>query len=171
MFCSICGTQGAPADRFCPKCGSAMATAMTPPAPAPAAAPAVPASTGARTYAGFWLRFVASVIDWIAVAIINGLVSIFLTPVVGFFTALLSGWLYHALLESSERQATLGKMAMSIYVTDLGGQRISLGTATVRHFCKILSALLLMIGFIMAGFTAKKQALHDLLANTLVVRR
>ncbi len=65
----------------------------------------------------------------------------------------------------------LGKMAMKIYVTDLDGGRISFGTATIRHLCKIVSAFVLMIGFIMAGFTARKQALHDMLANTLVVRR
>lgn len=149
-------------------------------ATAGAAAPPPPVARGVETmepprnalqYAGFWLRFAASVIDWCAVTALNVLISIFLTPVVGFVGVLVAGWLYHALLESSERQATLGKMAMKIYVTDLDGGRISFGTATIRHLCKIVSAFVLMIGFIMAGFTARKQALHDMLANTLVVRR
>lgn len=79
-------------------------------------------------------------------------------------------WLYHALMESSAKQATLGRMALGIRVTDLNGNRIGFGRATGRYFAKILSALILGIGFLMAAFTAKKQALHDIPAGTLVVR-
>ena len=78
-------------------------------------------------------------------------------------------WLYYALLESSPSRATLGKMALGIVVTDLQGGRISFGRATGRHFAKYLSSLILMIGYLMAGFTRQKQALHDILAGTLVV--
>ena len=84
---------------------------------------------------------------------------------------LVGGWLYEALMESSRWQATLGKRAVGLRVVDLGGRHISFGRATARHFAKILSSLILNIGFIMAGFTEKKQALHDLIAGTLVVRR
>ena len=80
-------------------------------------------------------------------------------------------WLYHALFESSAKQATLGKMALGIIVTDMEGNRISFGRATGRHFGKILSGLILNIGYIIAGFTEKKQALHDILANCLVLSR
>jgi uncharacterized RDD family membrane protein YckC len=79
-------------------------------------------------------------------------------------------WLYYALMESSAKQATLGKMAIGIVVTDLDGHRISFGRATGRYFGKILSGLILGIGFLMAAFTEKKQALHDILASTLVVK-
>ena len=79
-------------------------------------------------------------------------------------------WLYSAYQESSESQATIGKRMLGIRVTDLSGNRISFGQATGRHFGKILSSLICSIGFIMAGFTEKKQALHDMLASTLVVR-
>jgi uncharacterized RDD family membrane protein YckC len=79
-------------------------------------------------------------------------------------------WLYFALLESSSKQATVGKMALGIRVTDLDGRRITFGRATGRHFGKILSGLILGIGFLMAAFTERKQALHDMLAGTLVVR-
>jgi uncharacterized RDD family membrane protein YckC len=72
---------------------------------------------------------------------------------------------------SSEWQATVGKRAMSIAVTGMDGGRISFARATGRHFAKWISACLLGVGFIMAAFTAKKQALHDLIAETLVVNR
>jgi uncharacterized RDD family membrane protein YckC len=80
-------------------------------------------------------------------------------------------WLYFAGMESSAGQATLGKRALGIKVTDMSGNRITFGKATGRFFGKILSSLILLIGFLMAAFTQKKQALHDLLAGTLVVNR
>jgi uncharacterized RDD family membrane protein YckC len=80
-------------------------------------------------------------------------------------------WLYHALFESSKLQATPGKMALGIIVTDSQGNRISFARATGRHFAKIISTITLLIGFMMAGWTRKKQALHDMLADTLVVLR
>jgi uncharacterized RDD family membrane protein YckC len=81
-----------------------------------------------------------------------------------------AGWLYEALMESSSYQATLGKMIFGMKVTDLYGNRISFGRATGRHFAKILSGLILCIGFIMVGLTERKQGLHDLIAGTLVRR-
>jgi uncharacterized RDD family membrane protein YckC len=80
-------------------------------------------------------------------------------------------WLYYSLLESSAWQGTLGKKALGLEVTDLDGNRISFGRATGRFFAKIISAIILGIGYIMAGFTEKKQALHDILAGTLVIRK
>jgi uncharacterized RDD family membrane protein YckC len=78
----------------------------------------------------------------------------------------LVNWIYEAGMESS----TLGKMALGLKVTDIWGKRISFARATGRHFAKYLSGAILMIGYIMAGFTARKQALHDILAETLVPR-
>jgi uncharacterized RDD family membrane protein YckC len=80
-------------------------------------------------------------------------------------------WLYYAFFEASEFQATPGKMALGLIVTDEEGVRIGFGRATGRYFGKILSGLILYIGFMMAGWTQKKQALHDILAKTLVVRK
>lgn len=146
-------------------------------------------------YAGFWLRFVAYVIDEILIGIVAFLAILpFLlmagvslvsldeydpSPVAIFsllgayfaavMTALIIKWLYYALMESN-RGATLGKMALRLRVTDMSGGRISFGRATGRYFGKILSALPLSIGFMMAGWTQQKQALHDILAGTLVVR-
>jgi uncharacterized RDD family membrane protein YckC len=81
-------------------------------------------------------------------------------------------WLYSAYLESSTWQATIGKKALGLVVTDLEGQRLSFGRATGRFFAKMVSGFIpLAIGFIMAGFTERKQALHDFIAGTLVLRK
>ena len=90
--------------------------------------------------------------------------------VFGFFEIVVV-WLYHALMESSSYQATLGKMALGLKVTDSNGQQISFLTATGRYFAKIISALICCIGFMMAGWTQQKQGLHDMMAGTLVVRK
>jgi uncharacterized RDD family membrane protein YckC len=141
-------------------------------------------------YADFWIRFVAVFIDGIILNILGGIAGF----IVGFMVAVITGakgdtgivmiaqalaifvgiiiaWLYRALLESSPRQATLGKQAMGIVVTDLNGDRISFGKATARSFSKYLSAIILLIGYIMAAFTEQKQALHDIIAGTLVVKK
>ncbi len=140
-------------------------------------------------FGGFWIRVGATIIDAILVQVVviplSFMVGIFIgvagvaahsvgaelqlvSSAVGAIIGLAGGWLYSAAMESSARQATLGKMVFGMKVTDLQGQRISFGRATGRHFAKLLSGLILGIGFIMAGFTEKKQALHDMLANTLV---
>jgi uncharacterized RDD family membrane protein YckC len=80
-------------------------------------------------------------------------------------------WIYYALLESSVWQATIGKKLLGLKVTDLAGNRISFARASGRFFGKILSGMILGIGFLMAGFTQRKQALHDILAGCLVLRQ
>lgn len=89
----------------------------------------------------------------------------------GFLVDIVVSWLYYALSESSPKQATLGKQALGIVVTDLNGKRISFGKATGRYFGKYLSTITLFIGYLMAAFTDKNQALHDIMAGTLVVKR
>jgi uncharacterized RDD family membrane protein YckC len=138
----------------------------------------------AMRYAGFWLRFVAWMIDSAilgALPLIVGLiiapiffttsnavatlgVVIFIVPVVGT-----TGWLYYALMESSSYQATLGKQALRLRVTGVDGEPVSFGRGSGRFFGKILSSILL-IGYLMAAFTAKKQALHDKMAGCVVIR-
>lgn len=122
-------------------------------------------------YAGFWKRFVAYLIDAIILGIVAALLNSMMDEAVAGTIGAIIGWFYFAGLESSERQATLGKSVMGIVVTDLDGNRISFLRATGRYLAKILSALILMIGYIMAAFTARKQALHDMIASTLVVDR
>jgi uncharacterized RDD family membrane protein YckC len=135
-------------------------------------------------YAGFWIRFVAAFLDGIILFILGGVTGGIVGAIlggagvntdaigaIGSLIGLVIGWLYYAYQESSPKQATLGKQALGISVTDLEGKRISFGRATGRHFAKWLSALILLIGYIMAGFTEKKQGLHDIVAGTLVVKR
>ena len=137
------------------------------------------ATLGTTIYAGFWRRFAA----WFLDGLILSLVTLPFTLQFGGDVAAeaarasaagtistVVGWLYYALMESSAKQATVGKMALGIIVTDLEGRKIGFGRATGRYFAKILSALILGIGFLMAGFTERKQALHDMVASTLVVK-
>ncbi len=122
-------------------------------------------------YASFWKRFVAILIDGILLGIVGGILTSQMDQTASSSVTTILGWLYYAGMESSSRQATIGKSLMKIYVTGLDGQRISFLRATGRYFAKILSGLILMIGFIMAAFTARKQALHDMIASTLVLTR
>lgn len=233
MFCSKCGAQVADTAAFCPSCGQATSGGSaaprgiplapggftpppeqgntTPPVPVmtPPSYPAYPAVAPARTvaYAGFWLRFVAYILD----AIILGIPAFFLF--IPFFAAsgilnslnssspfspdtfarlmgmrmilrfalmiLVAEWLYYALLESSPWQATVGKKILGLYVTDLAGARISFGRATGRYFSMILFRIIPLLGVfllwpidcICAGFTERKQALHDMMASCLVIRK
>lgn len=140
---------------------------------------------GLGAYAGFWLRLVAYIIDYILVNVAAlilgfalGIMMVFLNltdestlNIVGGILGIVVSWLYFALMESSANQATLGKMALSLVVTNEQGGRISFGQATGRYFAKILSALILLIGFMMCGWTERKQCLHDQLAGCLVYRK
>lgn len=129
-------------------------------------------------YAGFWRRFAAYIIDNILVSILFILLVLILGgiagdggAVIGYVIGIVGTFVYFAYMESSESQATVGKIALGIQVTDVNGGRISFGKALGRTLAKILSGLILYIGFIMAAFTEKKQGLHDMIAGTLVVKK
>ncbi|AGA29019.1 RDD family protein [Singulisphaera acidiphila] len=134
-------------------------------------------------YAGFWRRFAAFFLDSIIVGFANNLVgftlgfvlalagvSMTVIQITGFLVGILISIRYYVGMTSSSKQATWGKRAMGIKVVDLNGRRLSFGKAFVREFAKVLSGLLLLIGYIMAAFTERKQGLHDLIAGTLVVK-
>lgn len=222
MFCSKCGAQVADTAAFCTGCGQPTGAQPAAPrgiplapggfAPAggasgPPSAPNTPvaampsvgyvaaAPSGVTAYAGFWLRFVAWIIDVVLLDIVLG-IFVF-APILGgslgsiepgnFWDLLrvlgpklhevqlitiVTMWLYYALMESSPWQGTLGKKALGLEVTDLRGDRVTFGRATGRFFGKIISfPVTLGIGYIMAGLTAQKQALHDLMAGCLVIRK
>ena len=119
--------------------------------------------------AGFWLRLAAYVIDTI-LFLIGFFVLVGILGPLGLVLAIVGVWLYYAGLESSDAQATLGKRAMGIIVTDLLGERLTFGRATGRFAARIVTGLIpFAIGYIMAGFTKHKQALHDMIASTLVI--
>ena len=152
-----------------------------------------PPTQPSPAYAGFWRRFLAKIIDVVLVSsissslvgLLGGLLmqlvvaglpdaDVWLVFIVSFAAAwsvfVLLDWLYAALMESSSWQATLGKRALGVVVTDRGGHRISFGRATGRYFGQYLSLLTLGVGYLIQPFTAKRQALHDIVAGTLVVR-
>ncbi len=152
-------------------------------------------------YAGFWLRLAAYIIDYIVLQLVVGIMSLpfMVGMITGIIAAskeasegpeiiaivgvimsfvfviviisLIVGWLYYALLESSKYQGTLGKVAVGIKVTDTVGNKITFARATGRYFGKIISSMTIYIGFIMAGFTVKKQALHDIMSDCLVIKK
>ena len=136
-----------------------------------------------RDYASFWQRFFASFLDGIITGLIGGVfgfvfgwiagsagMSIEHIELVGNLIGFVIGWLYGALLESSSKQATWGKQAMKLRVTDMEGNRISFGRATGRHFGKIVSSVILLIGYFMMLWTERKQTLHDVMAGCLVYK-
>lgn len=155
-------------------------------------------------YAGFWLRFVAFVIDYIIVQVVQSFVLLPIFAALGFGFAAAPGLfdgsmstgeaigifailasvasvtvlitiaiqvLYFSFMEASKYQATIGKIALGLTVTDSNGARLDFGKALLRNLGKIVSSMIMGIGYIMAGFTEKKQALHDMIASTLVVKK
>ena len=126
--------------------------------------------SGVVSYAGFWKRVAALLIDSVVISAATGILTA-VTFGMAWFSIFLLPWVYEAIMLSSEKQATVGKMVLGIVVTDVNGGRITFARATGRHFAKWLSALILGIGFLMVAFTEKKQALHDMIADTLVVNR
>jgi uncharacterized RDD family membrane protein YckC len=137
-------------------------------------------------YAGFWRRLAALLIDSLIAGAAGFLVGFVIGIVVvasgggdldGGWSALINvvsvfGWfLYFALMESSSHQATIGKIGLGIQLTDIDGNRLSFGRSLGRNLAKLISAVILYIGFILAAFTERKQALHDMIAGTLVVKR
>lgn len=139
-------------------------------------------------YAGFCYRFLAYLIDTLVSVCVFfplgfilglGMVATGMDPkspdvlILRLGTngvSIIPGWLYFALCESSSWQGTVGKKLLELRLTDMNGQRINFAQATGRHFGKILSALILLIGFFMIAFTEQKQGLRDILAGTLVLR-
>jgi len=204
-FCSACGAPVAGASAPAPV---AVTEPETPAHEAPPAPAVVVAASQPAHYAGFWLRLVAFVIDGIILFFPFTLIISFLAVSMGLSAAvqevqpgqsldtlitvlgsqfvlavllimLVGSALYFTLLESSGWQATLGKKALGLYVTDLAGNRISFGRASGRFFSGKFMALgvpgfgilYFLISCISAGFTQRKQALHDIIAGCLVLRR
>jgi uncharacterized RDD family membrane protein YckC len=204
LYCSKCGGALASGVAFCGTCGQATYVAAAPVGGLMVANPVAigaPAYAYAQVaYAGFWLRFVAYLIDALVLSVCFVAILIPLIFLTGLGTALekihpredpgeigallgvtaifavigiaiVGTWVYHAYMESSDWQATVGKRALNLKVTDLEGRPVSFGRASGRHFAKIISGLIpLGIGYIIAGFTDKKQAIHDMVASCLVLR-
>jgi len=198
-FCQACGTPVSSAASAIPGPDGSTVPTLAGSIPQAGVSPHwLPTPT--RAYAGFWLRVLAHLIDGsitgavlcallIPLALATGVGSALrnihpgeeVDPAIIFafisslwiliLAGILGSWLYYAYCESSEWQATPGKKVLNVIVTDLNGNRISFGRASGRFFAKMISGLIpLGIGYIMAGFTDKKQALHDMIASCLVLR-
>jgi uncharacterized RDD family membrane protein YckC len=206
VYCSKCGSEISGATAFCTACGQAIsgivpAAPSLSPVPQNQYGPVTPQSYGGVEYAGFWLRFVAYIIDGVisCFAFLILLIPLFILTgagaalsrigsgedisddvaaflgfgfIFGFIGIItLVSWFYYALSESSSWQATLGKKMLNLKVTDMTGQPISFGRASGRFFARIITKLIPFgVGYILAGFTEKKQAIHDMIANCLVLR-
>jgi uncharacterized RDD family membrane protein YckC len=142
-------------------------------------------------FAGFWLRALAYLFDTVLISLVFGLLASFypntfikfpdaastsltslpqLTPI-AFAITITATWFYYTMFEASAWQATPGKRILRLYVTGLNGQRMTFARAAARNLAKIISSLTFLVGYLVAGFTEKKQALHDILASCLVLRR
>ena len=198
LNCEKCSADIPDGISSCAQCGTPVNVGQlgfvsVPPSAAPgeeiSKAPEPAASAWRPAYAGFWLRLAAFAIDvflmFTSILLIASLSPARfekLFPPVTSFTELpqpspaallglaLFGCLYFAIFEASAWQATPGKRIFRLSVTDTRGRRLSFGRALLRNLARQLSGIF-FIGYVMIGFTAKKQALHDLLASTLVLRR
>jgi uncharacterized RDD family membrane protein YckC len=194
-FCSACG-QPMAGPQVIASAPALQVPGLPPTYASPVLAPILPSP-----YAGFWLRVVAHLIDDLLLGIGIGILVLLGVAMVGVdsirsmaesmkgedfqmpgaiisaillvsFASLVLAWLYNAGMESSKNQGTLGKIALGLIVTDSQGRAIGFGHASGRYFAKIITGLIpLGIGYAMAGFTEKKQALHDMIAGCLVLRR
>jgi uncharacterized RDD family membrane protein YckC len=142
-------------------------------------------------FAGFWLRAIAYLFDTLLISLVFGLIASFypatfikfpdaastsltnlpqLTPV-AFAITIAATWFYYTMFEASAWQATPGKRVLRLYVANMNGQRVTFARAALRNLAKIISSLTFLVGYLVAGFTERKQALHDILASCLVLRR
>ena len=193
QVCASCGNPLHADGGFCLFCGDILQDAATSQAQPLPVVPVVPLAETPRPlqYAGFWRRVWAASIDLILEALAALLVTLFVdlamkifSPQVGlssitaryatgiaFIGVLTIGaWLYAAFSESSRWRATIGKRIIGLEVVTAKGGQLSFGQATVRHFMKFLSLFTAAVGFMMAAWTKRRQALHDIPSDTLVIR-
>ena len=198
--CASCGSRALPDGEFCLFCGDVLTESgrlLRVPASTGlgfrTASGNIPfiVHTVDREYAGFWRRVWAGLIDVSLEIVVALLLSLLIDTafslvgrvfgiehesaayVTGFtFVILLAvgGWLYAALSESSRYRATLGKRIMGLQVVNAAGGKLTFGQASARHVMKFLSLFSLGIGFLMAGWTKRHQALHDMPTDCLVIR-
>jgi len=184
MYCPKCGHNNNQSAKFCVNCGSPIEQPLYTQTDLSSLV-SVPVN-----YAGFWMRFLALIIDAILCQVASIFIVLPLAFTLGFSMAetstldeielagealgsalgVIIQWLWFTIPESSKWQASIGKKLLGLKVMDENGERISFGRANGRYWSKILSAFILCIGFLMAGFTKKKQGLHDIIAGTLVVK-
>jgi uncharacterized RDD family membrane protein YckC len=194
-FCGHCGTPLSVAQIGPVRVPEAPPSVEETPAPQRFALPQLRPS-----YAGFWLRAVSSIIDRVILSTVFAVIASFRPGVFllfpdpntqnvppatmqeflqsiphptpeGFFVLLLMMWIYYAAFESSAWQATPGKKVLRLYVTDLSGRPLTFSRASFHNIGRMISEMTFWVPYIPAAFTEKKQALHDMIASCLVLRR
>ena len=195
QVCSNCGSARLPYGRYCLFCGDLLSEPKTKALLSTGVANSLDepgtGSPAAIEYGGFWRRFWAGIID-VALEATGALVVTFAidfafsrvgrmlgyepwiskvaTGMAYILVLTIGGWLYSAFAESSPRRATLGKRLLGLQVVTADGGRVSFGQATVRHLMKFLSLFSAGVGFIMAVWTKRRQALHDMPSDCIVIR-
>lgn len=180
MVCSKCGAQNPDDANFCIGCGAKFIVISE------------PSSASYSGFGGFWERFLAYCIDSlillvgsVVVGFLGAFFIAFILALMGldvegmedsfvaiyYILAIALIWLYFTIMESSKIQATLGKKICNLVVVDLSGSRISFARANGRFWSKFISWAILCVGYIMAAVTEKHQALHDIIAETLVLKK
>ncbi|HEU4471509.1 MAG TPA: RDD family protein [Flavisolibacter sp.] len=120
-------------------------------------------------YGGFWPRFLAAFIDGIILGVVNAITLFIGGEAMPNVLGLIVGWLYYAFQEASPAGATLGKRALNLKVVTENGEQLSFGQATGRYFGKIISTIILLIGYLMMLWDEKKQTLHDKMVSAIVI--
>jgi uncharacterized RDD family membrane protein YckC len=192
-ICSSCGNPLVPDGDFCLFCGDVLADPdHSPPKPrTDSTIPSPPSAKVELEYAGFWVRVGAGLVDGLLealtallVTLIVDLIMRIVNPIYGLspitaqyatgiafiFVLTIGAWLYCAFAESSKYRATIGKRIFGLEVLTSSGGPLSFGQASVRHFMKFLSLFTATVGFMMAGWTKRRQALHDMPQDCIVVR-
>ena len=194
QVCISCGNPALPDGKFCLFCGDVLTE--SPEKTSTIADPSNPKSEAATPeppeYAGFWLRVWAGTIDVgievMAALLLSGLVyysmllftdqsyglthatASYVSGIAAIAFLSVGAWLYSAFSESSEHRATIGKRIVGLQVVTASGDQLTFGQATVRHFMKFLSLFTAAVGFMMAGWTKRRQALHDMPSDCVVIR-
>jgi uncharacterized RDD family membrane protein YckC len=199
MFCPKCGKETDASGKFCQWCGADIASIPANPVVTPEEeeGPDIGVYAGlGRRFVAFLVDFIIILLfDLVAMAVLGltrgiqnsyfyfvqhvpveqltteGTMGAFLGSVIAAYGVVLIiiPWLFFAGFESSRSQATPGKLLMHIVVTDMTGNKPTFARVTLRHFAKFVSALIIFIGFLMIGFTQKRQGLHDKIASCLVL--
>jgi uncharacterized RDD family membrane protein YckC len=189
QVCTSCGNARLPDGRFCLFCGDLLSEGGARPSSPRSHADSSPANL--TEYAGFWLRAWAGAID-VALEVSGALLLTLAIDLVvrragqmlGFapwiskvavgiayiLVLAIGAWLYCAFMESSWRRATLGKRLVGLQVVTAEGGQLSFAQASARHFMKFLSLFSAGFGFMMAGWTRRRQALHDMPSDCIVIR-
>lgn len=185
MYCSQCGYNNPVTVKFCKNCDLDLQEAsINSVRPGDSARPG---NTAILIYAGFWVRFLAAFLD---ILVLGAGVILFIFAIAAllaysgresllydrlalplFYSVIIFITVsYYILMESGEDGATLGKRWLNIKIIDASGNQLTITRALARLILRVFSFALLTLGFLIQPFTRRKQAMHDLLAHTVVVR-